>query len=241
MDAPIRSAPPLIGLRFFIVGGGVISFAAGMVNAITIVSVFEIPTTHMTGMLTQLAVEGIGVGHTFPFTQVAWVVGGFITGAAISGAVLQSSRLRLSHRYGMLLLFESALLLGATYALHHEHFAGVVIAALAAGLQNALATQYSGAILRTTHITGVVTDLGIALGRWLRGRRVDAWRVYLHLAILTGFGLGSIAGTVSFLRAGALTMLLPATIILVCALVYWRKRSALDDVSEALVETTHNA
>lgn len=236
MDAPIRPAPTLLGLRFFIVGGGVISLAAGMVNAITIVSVFEIPTTHMTGMLTQLAVEGIGVGHTFPFAHVAWVVGGFITGAAISGGVLQSSRLRLSHRYGVLLLFESILLLLSCVALYYEHFAGVAIAALAAGLQNALATQYSGAILRTTHITGVVTDLGIALGRWLRGRHVQAWRVYLHLAILIGFGLGSIIGTVLFLRIGARTMLLPASIIFLCAIVYWRKRSALDDVSEGIVE-----
>lgn len=236
MTEPHTERPLRRGLRFFILGGGIISLAAGMVNAVSVLSVFSIPSTHMTGMLTQLAIEGVGVDHTLPFARVAGVVAGFILGAAISGSVLQSSRLLLSHRYGILLALESILLFGATYLLMHDNFMGIVLAALAAGLQNALATQYSGAILRTTHITGVVTDLGIALGRFVARRTVFAWRVYLHLAILIGFGVGSILGTILFLRLGAQTMFIPAILILLCAVIYWQKRATLDGVSEDIVE-----
>lgn len=236
----MRSSTPLAptrhAMRFFILGGAIISLAAGWVNAITVLSVFSIPSTHMTGMLTQLAIEGIGIEHTLPFVHVAGVVGGFVMGAAISGGTLQSSRLRLSHRYGLLLMFESMMLGLATWLLMHDSFTGIVLAATSAGLQNALATQYSGAILRTTHITGVVTDLGIALGRFMLGRAVAPWRMYLHLAILCGFGAGSILGTLAFLRFDAVVMGVPAVIIFMCALVYWRKRAALDSVSEEIVE-----
>lgn len=240
MPPPTRDQPTFEALRFFIVGGGVISLAAGMVNAITVLSVFGIPSTHMTGMLTQLAIEGVGLEHTLPFAHVAGVVGGFVTGAAISGGVLQSTRLRLSHRYGMLLLLESTLLWGATGLLMHGDFTGIVLASVAVGLQNAFATQYSGAILRTTHITGVITDVGIAIGRLVSGRPVSPWRMYLHLAILFGFGSGSIVGTLLFLQFDVQTMAIPAAIILLCAVVYWRRRAALDQVSEEIVEGTTN-
>lgn len=236
MDTPVRHSPIANGMRFFTIGGGVISFAAGIVNAVTMLSVFGISSTHMTGMLTQLAVEGVGAEHTLPFAHVAGVGGAFVFGAAISGAVLQSSRLRVSHRYGVLLFLEGCLLLYATWLLTHNAFGGVALAAMATGLQNALATQYSGAILRTTHITGVITDVGVAIGRFLRGRTVEGWRVYLHLVILLGFGSGSVLGALAFMRVGPMTMCVPAVIILACSIVYWRKRASLDHASEEIIE-----
>jgi hypothetical protein len=36
--------------------------------------------------------------------------------------------------------------------------------------QNAMVTAYSGAVLRTTHITGMSTDIGIVIGKYLRDR-----------------------------------------------------------------------
>jgi uncharacterized membrane protein YoaK (UPF0700 family) len=44
---------------------------------------------------------------------------------------------------------------------------------MACGLQNAMATGYSGAVIRTTHVTGIVTALGIAVGLAARRERVD--------------------------------------------------------------------
>lgn len=237
MHSPPRERPVINGLRFFIIGGGVISFAAGIVNAVTVLSVFGVASTHMTGLLTQLAVEGVGAEHTVPFGIVAGVVSAFVAGAAISGAVLQSSRLRLSHRYGVLLFVEGCLLLCATWLLSKGEFSGAAMAAMATGLQNALATQYSGAILRTTHITGIITDVGIAIGRALRGRGVERWRVCLHLVLLFGFGAGSLFGALAFMHIGPLAMAVPSVIILGCAVVYSRKRASLDDASEEMLDS----
>jgi|GEM_PF-5134493 len=47
----------------------------------------------------------------------------------------------------------------------------------ACGFQNALATHY-GLVLRTTHVTGLLTDLGTNLGMRLRGHRYS--RLFGH-------------------------------------------------------------
>lgn len=231
MYSPQREAPAFAFVRFFIIGGGVISFAGGIVNACTLLSSFAVASTHMTGLLTQLAVESVGAEAIIPLGYVAGLVGAFTTGAAISGAVLESSRLRFSHRYGYLLMLEAAILALSTYFLLQGQFYGVVLASLAAGLQNALATQYSSAVLRTTHVTGIITDLGVSFGRRLRGAPTAPWRVWLLLALLLGYGLGSVFGGLIFMRIGAWTMAIPSAIVAICAIIYWRRRIILDHAS----------
>ena len=60
-------------------------------------------------------------------------------------------------------------------------FYGLLLASAACGLQNALATTYSGAIVRTTHVTGIFTDLGIMLGAIFRGQTLDYRKAKLFL------------------------------------------------------------
>lgn len=52
------------------------------------------------------------------------------------------------------------------------------------GLQNAMVSHYKGTIIRTTHLSGVLTDLGLALGYIARGLKVENRRIILHLLIL---------------------------------------------------------
>jgi uncharacterized membrane protein YoaK (UPF0700 family) len=61
---------------------------------------------------------------------------------------------------------------------------GAVWASLACGLQNALTTHFSSAVVRTTHVTGLLTDVGIILGRWIiRGDTSLVWRLWVRLFI----------------------------------------------------------
>ncbi|WP_156312572.1 DUF1275 family protein [Marinagarivorans algicola] len=60
------------------------------------------------------------------------------------------------------------------------------MASSACGLQNALITIYSGAVIRTTHTTGIFTDLGIMLGSKLRGEPFDKRKALLFLVIICG-------------------------------------------------------
>ena len=68
------------------------------------------------------------------------------------------------------------------------------IAAFSSGMQNALATKYRGVILRTTHITGVVTDFGQAVGMRLAGNQMEPWKTWLHFYLIASFVTGIAAG-----------------------------------------------
>lgn len=144
----------------------------------------------------------------------------FIIGAALSGAFLPSGALKLSHNYSGLLLFEATLLASSVYFLSDSSMIGHYLASAACGLQNALATTYSGAVIRTTHVTGIFTDLGLMLGAKLRGESFDSRKARLFLLIISGFIFGGTLGAYSFHFYKFNALFIPATICLVLAVSY---------------------
>lgn len=50
-------------------------------------------------------------------------------------------------------------------------------------------TTYSGAIIRTTHMSGIITDLGIMIGALLKGTPFDRRKAKLLMFIIGGFYL----------------------------------------------------
>jgi uncharacterized membrane protein YoaK (UPF0700 family) len=83
---------------------------------------------------------------------------------------------------------------------------------MACGLQNAMATTYSGAVVRTTHLSGMFTDLGIGLGHALRGMALPKRRLALSALIISGFFTGSVMGAWLFRRLGYDALIVPATL-----------------------------
>ncbi len=74
----------------------------------------------------------------------------------------------------------------AFYFLSRGVAIGQLAASAACGLQNAMATTYSGAIVRSTHLTGIFTDLGLMLGGKLRGNPVDKRKLMLFFTDFVG-------------------------------------------------------
>lgn len=96
------------------------------------------------------------------------------------------------------------------------------------GLQNAVITKISGAVIRTTHVTGIATDLG----RWLfcnLARNKDfvprSKRGVMLGTLLVSFFVGGLAGAIGFQTLGY-----AATIPLAAALVAAAITPVLDDV-----------
>jgi uncharacterized membrane protein YoaK (UPF0700 family) len=97
---------------------------------------------------------------------------------------------------------------------------GLDLASAVCGLQNALATTYSGAIIRTTHVTGIFTDLGIMLGSIFSGEALDKRKAKLFLFIIFGFILGGTAGALLFKELMFKALLIPAFVCILMAVVY---------------------
>jgi uncharacterized membrane protein YoaK (UPF0700 family) len=134
--------------------------------------------------------------------------------------IVGNEHLRLGRRYGVALILESTLLTlsFALFALGiHE---GELFASAACGLQNAMVATYSGAAIRTTHLTGIVSDIGSILGNVIARRQVD-WRQFLLLCtILTSFYSGSSVGITLFTQLQFAAILVPALLTLLTGISY---------------------
>jgi uncharacterized membrane protein YoaK (UPF0700 family) len=197
--------------RWAWIGSGVLAFIAGTINSIGFLGFAHQGITHLTGSATLFGIAAAS-GDLVSALHLAGVVGAFFTGCVFGGFLIQDSTLKLGRRYGVALVIESVLLLLAVPLLNRQSNLGDYFASCAMGLQNGMVSTYSGAVLRTTHLTGVFTDLGIFIGHRLHGLQVDKLRVRLCLVLLGTFLGGVIAGTMGFAHFGYGTLYFPAAL-----------------------------
>jgi uncharacterized membrane protein YoaK (UPF0700 family) len=201
-----KPIPPWI-----LLGGFILTATAGSINAVGFLGMHHQAISHMSGSVTVLSNE-LATGRHWPALYAVGVVGSFFVGGVVSAAIIRRSALKLGRRYGVALVIESALLFAACRLLMTGHRSGDCLAAMACGLQNAMATHYSGAVIRTTHMSGIITDLGITLGLKLTGEPIDARRAGLYLVLLAGFFIGGILGSLGYVSMGFETLVFPAAL-----------------------------
>jgi uncharacterized membrane protein YoaK (UPF0700 family) len=197
--------------RWVWVGAGALACVAGMVNAVGYLGLQHQAVTHLTGTTTLLGIA-LSQGDAESTLELLAMLGAFLAGAALAGMIIQDSTLQLGRRYGVALAIESALLFAAVPLFPGHRLAGMACAAMAIGLQNAMATTYSGAVVRTSHVSGMFTDLGIGLGHALRGLPLQKRRLQLCALIIVSFATGAIAGAFGYARLGSDVLLVPATL-----------------------------
>jgi uncharacterized membrane protein YoaK (UPF0700 family) len=220
--------------RWIWVGMWVLAFVAGMVNVVGILGFEHIPVSHFTGNTSNLGISLTDANGGREYRLVA-IIGSFLLGSILSGYVIKDSTLSLGRRYGVALFIECLMLTAAVPFLHHLNPIGLYLLAAACGLQNAMASTYSGSIIRTTHVTGMFTDLGIFLGQRLGGIPADIRRFKLCVIILTGFLLGGVAGTAAFNHFQYDAIYLPAAITGAAAMAYSAYRIRKRNQARALV------
>jgi uncharacterized membrane protein YoaK (UPF0700 family) len=211
------------------IGGFFLALIAGSVNAIALRGFNHQGVSHLSGSSTLLGVE-LAAGNLPEVLHLALILLSFVFGAVVSGFVIGGESLRLGRRYGVALLAESALLLSAMIFLNRGSLLGHYLASGACGLQNAMTSTFSGAVVRTTHVTGLFTDLGVTLGLWLRGQQADQRRVVLYFTLIAGFILGGVLGAMGFSAWRFDSLIAPAALaaaIAIAYLVYWKRNSRL--------------
>lgn len=211
--------------RWVEVGGFFLAFTAGSVNAIGLLGFRHQAVSHLTGTSTFLSLA-LAEGDAAAVLHLVIVMLAFVLGAAASGLIIGNTALKLGRSYGVALLAEAGLLLVAMWLLNRGSVQGHFFASAACGLQNAMTSTYSGAVVRTTHVSGLFTDLGVMLGLGLRGQAPDRRRVILYLTLISGFIAGGVAGAAGYLQYQFTAMLLPVSVATLLALAYgffwWR-------------------
>lgn len=158
-------------------------------------------TSHLTGYLSQLA-DTLVMGQLWVAFVAALGVGAFVTGAAFSTVLINWARLHSVRRQYALPIAVQGLFLACLAAGGISTSAPGRAFALAClcfimGVQDATVTKISGSRIRTTHATGMVTDIGMKSGRDLFGRihpsrrlKADHRKLRIHLQLVGTFVAG---------------------------------------------------
>ncbi|RDI97447.1 DUF1275 domain-containing protein [Dyella solisilvae] len=205
--------------RWAWIGGGLLAFIAGTINTVGYLCFRHQPITHLTGTSTEL---GIALAQLDLGEIIHWAgaIASFLAGAVVSGYIVQQRTLQLGRSYGVVLMLGSLLLFAATPLIHRGSDIGLYLASAACGLQNAMVSTYSGATFRTTHVSGMFTDLGIYLGQRLHGLEVDRLRIQVCLLVISSFIAGAAAGAAGFMVLQERVLLVPAALTGVVGLGY---------------------
>ena len=205
--------------RWIEYGAFILAFSAGCVNAIGLSGLSHQAISHLSGTATLVG-SAIVNANLAGILHLVLILLSFLLGAALSGLLLYGRSIKSGRPYDSLLVIEAILLILAMLLMDKDSFYGHYLASCACGIQNALATTYSGAVVRTTHVTGIFTDLGLMLGAKLRGEALDKRKAVLFVLIILGFVSGGILGTFLFIHFAFYALSAPVTICLVLALSY---------------------
>jgi len=225
--------------------GLLLAFNAGAVNAGGFL-VVHLYTSHMTGFVSMLA-DSLVLGNMALVLGAVGALLAFLCGAATTSVMVNWARQRRLHSsYALPLLLVAVLMLvfglvGAITLSWPTPFAvpvTVLLLSFIMGLQNATVTKMSSSQIRTTHMTGVVTDLGIELGKMLYWNRTgtapesqvraNQIRLRLFAGLLGMFMVGGIAGAAGFSRVGFVFVVPLALVLLVLSLPpLWADRARL--------------
>ncbi|AZB28427.1 YoaK family protein [Chryseobacterium balustinum] len=202
----------------------ILSGVAGLVNITGVLSVNNL-TTNVTGHFAFFSEQLFLRNYKMAFIYLLYILF-FLLGAFISGLLIEwTAKYRPHSSYIIPLSIEIVLMLliGFSPELFPDHSsAPLVISSVllfAMGLQNALVTRVSQSVVRTTHLTGLFTDLGIELSLLFFHKQKDKRTqvnksIFLKIMIIICFFSGGIIGALTYQHFQLKTLLIPACLLL---------------------------
>lgn len=196
-----------------------LSFIAGIVNIAGVLSVATL-TTNVTGHFAFFAEEIALKNYSKAITILIYIFF-FLFGAFTSNFLVEIASLkkpRIAHAFPMILEVLILVFVGVSRDFNPNYIAYLLLFAM--GLQNALVTNISQSVVRTTHLTGLFTDLGIELSQlFFYKKEVELKRltrnISLRLSIIIFFFIGCVLGGLLYETYKLKILLLAAATLLI--------------------------
>lgn len=205
----------------------VLSFVAGIVNVAGFLAVQKL-TTNVTGHFAFFVDAVFQYQFWNGFVYFLYIFF-FFLGAFVSSFLVEVvARKNENTTYIIPIVIEIVLLLFIAIVGKNliENYANVIAYTLlfSMGLQNSLVTKISNSIVRTTHLTGLFTDLGIELAQLFFYKQLDLRQklfssIQLRLTIISFFFIGGIIGGLFYAEI-QLKVLIIAVSVLFLGLIY---------------------
>ncbi|MGX7667232.1 YoaK family protein [Flavobacterium pedocola] len=206
-----------------------LSLVAGIVNSVGVLAISTL-TTNVTGHFAYFSEELI-VGEFAKAIPFLLYIFFFFLGAFVSNFFIEIAAIKKKKYIHTAPMFLELFLLVVVGFWNEWNFSETenanqiaYILLFSMGLQNALVTKISQSTVRTTHLTGLFTDLGIETSQFFFYRKhPDAGKlkknIYLKLSIIIFFFTGCISGTLLFFQIGIKTLLVASLLIVIALLM----------------------
>lgn len=199
--------------KYYSIWIGLLTFSAGLTNGEAAWGA-GLAVSHHTGNLTQLKLafkQDLSFGILFLCLLLS-----FFAGSVLAGFIFYKKKIGTSPVYGYFSLVQGVLTIALSLLLSPSWIYGFYLfAALSLGMQNGILMNHRGILVRTTHMTGYMTDAGVALGQSLRRDKKELWKFRyfgIHLLIfvagaLMGVAAGEVLGLYALPLTGAVQIL----------------------------------
>ncbi len=216
-----------------------LSFVAGLVNVAGFLAVARL-TTNVTGHFAFFVDEVFKLNLLEGFVYFLYIFF-FFLGSFLSNITVELvSKVNDRQIYKIPILIESIILLAVALfgekAIQSNPNAIAFALLFAMGVQNSLVTTISNAAVRTTHLTGLFTDLGIELSQLFFYKQQDQKEkllssIKLRLTIISFFFFGGIVGGICYASIQLYVLAIAAAILLV-AIVYDEVKLRREEISK---------
>ena len=231
--APIEPPQPELQVwerqdfNYICFGGFYLAAIAGFINCCIFLK-YSVTVSHSTGTTTKMSTSFSILDFSNAFYNL-FLLFCFFCGCTFVGFTLSKEKFHYSRKYGLIMLVESILLFAAIYMFkHHEglDYSAMCFASVSMGIHNSLFTNFSGAVVRTTHVTGIITDIGLIIGHFIRGKdqSKDLWRLRVLVPLYVGFICGGIIGGLMFQMFEMSCLYIPFTALFTTSIIWtlWR-------------------
>lgn len=206
----------------------VLTALAGLINALSI-RLFSMTVSHMTGVVTNAVVSTL----ERDFSNVGWlcsVVGSFFLGVIVSAYITGERTFYIKPVYGYIVIAIGILLFAGIHFLDINGRMIIRFFAFLMGAQNGMIVSFKGVLVRMTHMTGYITDLGVYIGYKIRGEhKEDHWTGLVPFCGIAMFIVGGAIGLWMFSMIGLATYDVASLLYICLGIIYLIKGKNSND------------
>ena len=225
-EAPIVKKEIKLSTKQAVASGLALALNSGFMNGCCLSGAVALDGTKqavaaVTGAYTGSAVA-MASGNGGAAMNTFKVLGSYIAGAMAAGLLNPNPKtFQVAKGVGPSLLLGSVLLFTSKSLLsNHQNLLAFCLIAAANGLQNSMTSVHTANLCRTTHYTGISSDMGTFLGQLLRGNKANAMKLKVFAGLAASFWLGGFASVKVAGKMCENALLLPAYFYLVTGLYF---------------------
>lgn len=204
----------------------ILTHLAGFINAVSVFCYAGATVSHVTGLISKLAISVITV-DIGEIIHLFLIIFAFFVGAVIAGIATGERAFYLRKIYGYIILAIGAIVIVPFFL---ESWVRVPLLAFLMGLQNGMVVSFRGILVRMTHMTGNLTDVGVYIGYKIRGNKEEKpVSGFVPAAAILGFFLGGLVGILLHKFIGSYVFIVASAVYLILGAIYFRLQKTCSD------------